>query len=134
MESCVGTRTYLPTSVAHGLVCGWWSRGLLAVCLLGLDVWHELQLAVGLYLGLLLPLGTGTCEPKKADGQTCGNTYECQSDHCQNGFCCASGNYKRTTANCTAFTVAPSCTSAVAATVSVRTRRVTVTSSASRRW
>ena len=62
--------------------------------------------------GYYCELGSGTCLSKKPDGQSCGNTFECASDHCQNGFCCASGNCCATTANCTAFQVAPSCTSA----------------------
>ena len=34
---------------------------------------------------------TGLCTGKKLDGSTCGAPSECQSNHCENGFCCQSG-------------------------------------------
>ncbi|MEC8023948.1 MAG: putative metal-binding motif-containing protein [Myxococcota bacterium] len=34
----------------------------------------------------------GACSGKKLDGAPCISGVECQSDHCQNGFCCASGD------------------------------------------
>ncbi len=44
----------------------------------------------------------GTCRPKLVDGSPCNDRTQCESDHCQNGFCCASGDCCATAGNCDA--------------------------------
>ena len=40
------------------------------------------------------------CVPKLINGSPCGAKSQCESDHCQNGFCCASGDCCATAGNC----------------------------------
>lgn len=40
------------------------------------------------------------CRAKKPDGQACSGAAQCESGHCQNGFCCASGDCCAVASNC----------------------------------
>lgn len=59
---------------------------------------------------------TGVCVQDEPDGGVCNNTdsqgaAECQSAHCQNGFCCDGGDCCQTEANCPgSYTSPPVCT------------------------
>ena len=58
--------------------------------------------------GSLVP--TKQCQPKKADGEQCPKTTACVANHCQNGFCCASGDCCDVASSCpTSYTVAATC-------------------------
>ncbi len=45
-------------------------------------------------------LGLGSCPYDLPDGELCENGFECRSDHCQNGVCCAGGDCCREVADC----------------------------------
>lgn len=56
----------------------------------------------------------GACVGDQPDGGTCNGTdgmggAECQSGHCQNGYCCASGDCCATHGDCDAYDIAPDC-------------------------
>jgi hypothetical protein len=52
----------------------------------------------------------GVCVADLVDGQACSDSRHCASRHCQNGFCCASGDCCSQPANCPAgYRRAPSC-------------------------
>ncbi len=42
----------------------------------------------------------GVCRPDEADGGVCEDAAECRSGHCQQGYCCASGDCCRTPSDC----------------------------------
>jgi len=55
----------------------------------------------------------GVCLPDVGDGGACGDAAECLSSHCQNGFCCASGDCCGVAADCPrAYSQPPACDSA----------------------
>ena len=52
----------------------------------------------------------GTCVPRVEDGQPCGQDGTCLSDHCQNGYCCQTGDCCVVEADCPLlYTSAPGC-------------------------
>lgn len=53
--------------------------------------------------------GSGQCVPDQPDGGVCVDDGECQSAHCQNGFCCASGDCCAASNDCNAYDQAPAC-------------------------
>ncbi len=58
---------------------------------------------------------TSVCEQDHGDGGTCGQDAQCQSGHCQNGFCCSGGDCCSAASDCPAgYSTAPSCTIASA--------------------
>ncbi|MFO0694519.1 MAG: putative metal-binding motif-containing protein [Polyangiales bacterium] len=46
---------------------------------------------------------TNTCEPDIANGGACVEDSDCQSNHCDNGFCCATGNCCAQGSDCPGF-------------------------------
>ncbi|MGM0577009.1 MAG: lamin tail domain-containing protein [Myxococcota bacterium] len=54
-------------------------------------------------------LDVGTTTPK-ANGQTCDENLDCESGHCQNGFCCEDGDCCALASDCPGdYSAAPSC-------------------------
>jgi len=52
----------------------------------------------------------GRCKPDQPDGMACVEASDCQSGHCQNGFCCAGGDCCAVAASCPArHAIASSC-------------------------
>lgn len=51
----------------------------------------------------------GACVPDEPDGGACNDAAECQSGHCQNGFCCASGDCCNNDSACNDYDVASVC-------------------------
>jgi subtilisin-like proprotein convertase family protein len=52
----------------------------------------------------------GICAPFQPNGSPCAANGECQSDHCENGFCCDAGVCCDVAASCPAgFTMLPTC-------------------------
>ena len=52
----------------------------------------------------------GTCQPDVGDGFSCDENSDCVGGHCQNGYCCASGDCCGVAADCpAAWRAAPSC-------------------------
>ncbi|MFH1642724.1 MAG: LamG-like jellyroll fold domain-containing protein [Nanoarchaeota archaeon] len=55
----------------------------------------------------------GTCISDVVNGVSCDKNSDCLSDHCQNGFCCASGDCCSQVADCpSSYSIAPNCDSA----------------------
>ncbi|MCB9728158.1 MAG: putative metal-binding motif-containing protein [Deltaproteobacteria bacterium] len=44
--------------------------------------------------------GSGVCKPDLGDGDVCVRDAQCESGHCQNGFCCQSGDCCAQAGNC----------------------------------
>lgn len=54
--------------------------------------------------------GSGFCFPDLPDGEACDEASDCASGHCQNGFCCATGDCCRFASECPArYGTAPTC-------------------------
>ncbi|MCR9159155.1 MAG: putative metal-binding motif-containing protein [Nannocystaceae bacterium] len=53
----------------------------------------------------------GVCVPDEPDGETCDGDQQCISGHCQNGFCCDSGDCCADSGDCSAYDEAPVCDS-----------------------
>ena len=51
----------------------------------------------------------GHCVPDEPDGGSCGGDQQCQSNHCQNGFCCGAGDCCAADNDCNAYDKAPVC-------------------------
>ncbi len=51
----------------------------------------------------------GQCVPDQPDGGVCTTASQCQSGHCQNGFCCASGDCCASSTDCDAYDQAAVC-------------------------
>ena len=51
----------------------------------------------------------GACFPDMPDGGVCDEHSDCQSGHCQNGYCCASGDCCLTPGDCAAYSVPSVC-------------------------
>ena len=49
------------------------------------------------------------CVADVADGGACDEPSDCESGHCQNGFCCASGDCCDEATSCPTFGIAPAC-------------------------
>ena len=52
---------------------------------------------------------SGQCVPDQPSGGACDDSAECQSAHCQNGFCCGSGDCCAADNDCDAYDQAPTC-------------------------
>jgi hypothetical protein len=53
----------------------------------------------------------GHCVLDEPDGNACTGGQQCQSAHCQNGYCCGAGDCCATDGNCDAYDKAPVCDS-----------------------
>jgi hypothetical protein len=53
----------------------------------------------------------GQCVPDEPNGDACLDDLECQSGHCQNGFCCASGDCCAADNDCNGYDQAATCDS-----------------------
>lgn len=49
------------------------------------------------------------CVPDELDGGACNDATQCQSAHCQNGYCCATGDCCATALDCPAYARAAQC-------------------------
>jgi len=54
---------------------------------------------------------SNVCTPDEANGKACRADDECQSNHCQNGFCCQTGDCCATSLNCGAYAQPAVCNS-----------------------
>ena len=50
-----------------------------------------------------------SCVPDEPNGDACQDNAECQSGHCQNGFCCANGDCCAADNDCNAYDTPPVC-------------------------
>ena len=52
---------------------------------------------------------SGVCVLDEPNGDSCNDNAECQSAHCQNGYCCATGDCCGGDVNCNGYDIAPDC-------------------------